>query len=158
MAAPYLTPDNPSEKPTSIPELAKGAVIGTALGIVLPLVSQTKMQQHLEKVFIPAPLSDDFRDTWLPRYTRFESLMAMMTDKNNMLKTLNEVRDGMKSLKCPVYVIFGEKDAVCSVENQKRSSPNVSGGETAVDPEAGHAAALARRRLHKNHKEALQIQ
>lgn len=160
MAAPYLTPDNPSEKPTSIPELAKGAVIGTALGIVLPLVSQTKMQQHLEKVFIPAPLSDDFRDTWLPRYTRFESLMAMMTDKNNMLKTLNEVRDGMKSLKCPVYVIFGEKDAVCSVENQKKVIAEcIPAAKLQSIPEAGHALPLSHAEdCIRTIKEALQIQ
>lgn len=160
MTAPYLTPDNPSEKPTSIPDLAKGAVLGTALGLVLPLVSQTKMQQHLEKVFMPTPLADDFRETWLPRYTRFESLMAMMTDKNNMLKTLNEVKEGMKGLKCPVYVIFGEKDAVCSVEKQKQIIAEcIPTAKQQSIPEGGHALPLTHTEdCIRTIKEALQIQ
>ncbi len=143
MAAPYLVPDNPAEKPSPLPDLAKGAVIGTALGLFMPLLSQTKMQQHLEKVFAPTPLADDFRDTWLPRYTRFESLMAMMTDKNTMLRTYDAVKEGVSKISCPVIMILGEKDAVCSIENQKQFVTERLPGATIVSiSDAGHALPL----------------
>lgn len=143
MAAPYLVPDNPAEKPSALPDLAKGAVIGTALGLFMPLLSQTKMQQHLERVFAPVPLAEEYRDTWLPRYTRFESLMAMMTDKNTMLRTYDAVKEGFSKISCPIIMILGEKDAVCSAENQKQFVSERLPGATIVSiPDAGHALPL----------------
>ena len=109
---------------------------------------------------MPAPLADDFRETWLPRYTRFESLMAMMTDKNNMLRTQSDVLAGMKEVKCPVYVIFGEKDAVCSVENQKKIIAEcIPAAKQSSIADAGHALPLSHAEdCVKIIKEALQLQ
>lgn len=140
MLAPYLTPDNLNEKPSSIPSLSRGAFLGTVLGIVLPLAAQGKMQKHLENVFYPAQLSEEYLETWLPRYTRFESLLAVMVDKNAMLETLKEVHDGIPSLKCPVYAVLGAKDRVCSVENQKKLIQTGLPSASIIElPEAGHA-------------------
>ncbi len=116
--APYLTPDNPKEEPSSIPNLAKGAILGTLLGAVLPILSQNKMKSHLEKVFLPEKVSDEYLETWLPRYTRFESLMATMSDKNSMLYILEQVHEKMAEIKCPVTAIIGKEDQVCSAKNQ----------------------------------------
>lgn len=144
MLAPYLTPDNPSESPTSIPSLAKGAFLGTILGIVMPLAAQSKMQKHLENAFFPQSVSEEFLETWLPRYTRFESLLAMMVDKNSMLATLKEVHEGMAGLKCPVHVIIGNKDRVCSQENQKKLLQEKIPSVKIIElPEAGHALLLS---------------
>lgn len=140
MAAPYLIPDNPAEKPSSLPDLAKGAFLGTILGIVLPLASQTRMQKHIENVFSPAPVPDDYVETWLPRYTRFETLMAVMTDKNAMLNTLKEVHDGLKNIHCPVFVLIGEQDKICSVENNKKLlNDNLPEAKLRIIAEGGHA-------------------
>lgn len=116
--APYLTPDDKKEEPSSIPNLAKGAILGTFLGAVLPLLSQNKMKSHLEKVFHPQPLTEEYLETWLPRYTRFETLMAMMSDKNSMLYILDKVHEQLADIKCPVTVIIGKEDKVCSPQNQ----------------------------------------
>ncbi|MEW6710126.1 MAG: alpha/beta hydrolase [Candidatus Riflebacteria bacterium] len=116
--APYLTPDNPKEDPSSIPNLAKGAILGTFFGVVLPLLSQNKMTSHLQKVFAPQALPDEYLETWLPRYTRFETLMAMMADKNSMLDILGQVHEQMSGLKCQVTAIVGKEDKVCSPLNQ----------------------------------------
>ncbi len=116
--APYLTPDNTKEEPSSLPNLAKGAILGTFLGAVLPILSQNKMKSHLEKVFSPQKLSEEYLETWLPRYTRFETLMAMMSDKNSMLYILDQVHEKMTEIKCPVTVIIGKEDLVCSAKNQ----------------------------------------
>lgn len=143
MAAPFLTPDNANEKPSSLPDLAKGAFIGTILGIVLPLVSQARMQNHIENVFFPAPVPEDFVETWLPRYTRFETLMAVMTDKNSMLTTLKEVHEGMKSIHCPVFVMLGDKDKVCFPENQRKLlSENLPAAKLRNIAEGGHAIPM----------------
>ncbi|NCB38855.1 MAG: alpha/beta hydrolase [Erysipelotrichia bacterium] len=140
MLAPYLMPDNPSEKPSSLPELAKGALLGTILGIILPLLSQTRMQKHIENVFSPLAVPADFLETWLPRYTRFETLMAMMTDKNAMLTTLKEVHEGIKSLECPVVALIGDKDMVCSAEAQKKLiADTIPGAQIRILQDAGHS-------------------
>lgn len=116
--APYLTPDDPNEDPSSIPNLARGAILGTFLGALLPLISQGKMKSHLERVFYPQQVGHDYLETWLPRYTRFESLMAMMSDKNSMLYILDQVHEQLSSIKCPVTAILGKEDRVCSASNQ----------------------------------------
>lgn len=116
--SPYLVPDNKLESPSSIPEMARGAILGTFFGVVLPLLTQNKMTAHLKRVFSPERLPEEYLETWLPRYTRFETLMAMMTDKNSMLEVLNEVHEGLTKIKCPVHAMVGLKDKVCSSKNQ----------------------------------------
>jgi pimeloyl-ACP methyl ester carboxylesterase len=143
MAAPYLTPDNPDEKPSSLPDLAKGAILGTALGILLPLLSQNRMLKHLENLFSPGQLTDEYRETWMPRYTRFESMMALMTDKNSMLKTLEEVKNNLKTIKCPIVALIGDKDAVCSYENQKNLlKESLPEAALQIITDGGHALPL----------------
>ncbi|EKD82834.1 MAG: alpha/beta hydrolase fold protein [uncultured bacterium] len=143
MLAPFVMPQNPEEKPSSLPTMARGAVIGTILGILLPLLSQTKMQQHLERVFEPGQLSDEYLETWLPRFTRFETLMAIMTDKNAMLQSLKEVHERLHEIKCPVQVLIGDGDKVCSPEQQtallSEKLPSVKISRLA---DAGHALNL----------------
>ncbi len=143
MLSPYLIPDNANESPTSIPNLSKGAFLGTILGIAMPLLSQTKMQKHLENTFAPAQTPDDYIETWLPRYTRFESLLAMMTDKNAMLSSLKEVHERMPEIKSPVHALIGDKDKVCSSENQKQLlQAKFPRTKISSLPEGGHALPL----------------
>lgn len=143
MAAPFLVPDKKSEKPSSVPELAKGAILGTLLGIALPVLSQKRMQQHLENVFAPKAPSQEYIDTWLPRYTRFEALIAMMQDKNAMLKTMNEVKAGIKEIDCPVFAIIGAKDVICSADAQRGFiSEALPSATIRLLEDAGHAIPL----------------
>ncbi len=143
MFAPYIKPDNPNEKPSAIPGLAKGALIGTFLGITMPMLAQNKMQQHIEKAFSPVQPPAEFVETWLPRFTRFETLLAVMTDKNAMLNTLTEVQEKLKEIKCPLHAIFGEKDRICSVENQKNIlKENLPKSHFESVAEGGHAILM----------------
>lgn len=143
MLAPFVTPQNTGEKPSSLPDLARGAITGTLLGILLPLLSQTKMQQHLARVFAPGKVSDDYLEIWLPRYTRFESLMAMMTDKNAMLNSLAEVHDRLPEIKCPIQVLVGDSDKVCSPEKQIELLEKLSAVKIEHLPDAGHALNIS---------------
>ncbi|MBU1107660.1 MAG: alpha/beta hydrolase [Candidatus Riflebacteria bacterium] len=140
MLAPFVMPQDLNEKPSSLPNMARGAIIGTVLGIVLPLLSQTKMQQHLERVFAPGTLDEDYLETWLPRFTRFETLMAMITDKNAMLQSIKEVHERLPEIKCPVHVLIGDGDKVCSPDQQvtllSEKLPDVKISRLA---DAGHA-------------------
>lgn len=141
--APYLTPDDPHEDPSRIPNLAKGAIIGTFLGAVLPLLSQNKMKNHIEKVFAPQPVSEEFLETWLPRYTRFETLMALMSDKNSMLYILDKVHEQLPTIKCPVTAIVGKKDEVCRPDSQIELIKNkLSQAEIHEIDNAGHGLPL----------------
>lgn len=118
MLAPFVMPNDPGEKPSSLPDLGRGAILGTILGILMPLLSQTKMQQHLEALFAPGKVSEDYLEIWMPRYTRFESLMATITDKNAMLQSLKEVHERLPEIKCPIQVLIGDGDKVCSPDQQ----------------------------------------
>lgn len=143
--APYLIPDNKKEKPSSIPGLAKGAILGTLLGVMLPALSQSKMEKHLEKVYAPDRLPDTYLETWLPRYTRFESLLAMMNDKNMMLEILEEVHDKLGEIKCPVSVLAGKEDKVCSSENQlELVKEKIKDAKIKILQDAGHGLPLVR--------------
>jgi pimeloyl-ACP methyl ester carboxylesterase len=143
--APYLIPDNKNEKPSGIPGLAKGAILGTLLGALLPALSQSKMEKHLEKVYAPDRLPDSYLETWLPRYTRFESLLAMMNDKNMMLEILDEVHGKLDEIKCPVRVLAGREDKVCSSENQvELVKEKIKNAEIKVLPDTGHGLPLVK--------------
>jgi pimeloyl-ACP methyl ester carboxylesterase len=143
MLAPFLSPDRIDEKPSSIPTLAKGALIGTILGILMPSLSQNKLTEHIENLFAPAPVPADFMETWLPRYTRFETLLAVITDKNAMLNTIKEVHNGIAALKCPVRALLGAKDKVCSSEKQKQLLSEKLPESMIIElPDAGHALNL----------------
>lgn len=143
MMAPYLTPDNPKEKPSSIPNLSRGAFLGTFFGTLMPMLAQGKMQKHIENVFAPANLPEEYLETWLPRYTRFESLLAMMTDKNTMLESLNEVHQRMPEIKCPIQVLIGDKDLVCCADKQKKLlQEKMPHAQITSLPEGGHGLPL----------------
>lgn len=143
MLAPFITPEDLFENPSSLPELARGAIVGTLLGILMPLLSQTKMQQHLERVFAPGKVSDEYLEIWMPRYTRFESLMAMITDKNAMLRSLTEVHVRLPEIKCPVQVLLGEADKVCAPDRQVALLEKLPAVKVSRLPDAGHALNLS---------------
>ena len=118
LIAPFMKPNDSSEKPSSIPALSKNPIIGTILGVLLPLLTPNKMTSHFENVFHPEEVALDYIETYLPRYTRFETLIAMMSDKNSMINICKEVHQDLNKIKCPVNVISGKMDAVCSAEEQ----------------------------------------
>jgi pimeloyl-ACP methyl ester carboxylesterase len=115
---PFIAPNDKNEKPSSIPQLAKNPLLGTILGILLPLLSPAKMKTHLQNVFFPEQVTEDFLEIYLPRYTRFESLLATIGDKNSMIEILSDLHEKMAQIKCDTTVISGLKDAVCSAEEQ----------------------------------------
>ena len=144
MLAPFLVPKDLGEKPSSIPELSRGAILGTIFGILMPLLSQTKMQEHLESVFAPGKVSEEYLETWMPRYTRFETLMAMISDKNSLLQTFKELHERLSEIKCPIQVLIGDGDRVCSPDKQasllSEKLPNVKLVRLA---DAGHSLNLS---------------
>ncbi len=117
---PFVTPNDKNETPSSIPQLSKNPLLGTILGILLPLLSPPKMKKHLQNVFHPEEVSEEFLEAYLPRYTRFESLLATISDKNSMLEILSEVHEKLAQIECNTIVISGLKDSVCSAEEQNQ--------------------------------------
>ncbi len=118
LVAPFLTPNNTSEKISAIPGLAKNPFIGTIMGVLFPILTTGKLISHFENVFYPEKVPDSYQETYLPRFTRFESLIATISDKNSMIELLSEVHEGISNIKCPITIISGKKDKVCPADKQ----------------------------------------
>ena len=140
LIAPFVEPDNKNEKTSSLPNLARNAFIGTLMGVVLPSLAQNKMMKHFENVFYPQKAPDEYVNKYLPRYTRFEEIIATVTDKNTMIETKAEVYEKMSDIKSDVTVVSGVEDRVCSPKKQIELLKSKLSNLKVVEIEgAGHA-------------------
>ena len=79
----------------------------------------------------------------MPRYTRFESLLANYIDINEMLSTYNEVYEKLSNTKITVKVLFGRKDKFMDIENQSRNIKQCfPEAKIMVEDELGHALPI----------------
>lgn len=117
MLAPYVDSVG-SKKTSSIPKIAQRQIPGTVLAVLLPFLSQSKIEKHLNNQFAPEIIDQEFLEDMLPKYCRFENIISTIKDKNAMIDTLQEVQEKMSQISCPVSVLAGEKDAVCDANEQ----------------------------------------
>ena len=138
LIAPFVAPTDPNEAPSRIPGLATSPFFGTILGLLLPSLSSGKVQAHLARVYRPAVIPEETLERELNRYTRFESLIAMMTDKNTMLELRQEVMGRLGEIKCPVAAISGAQDEVCSTDRQMEALSGLPQFDKKILEQAGH--------------------
>lgn len=139
---PQIVPDNPKDKVSSIPKWAKGALLGSIFGIWLPNEYQSIFTELLNKVYMPLVPSEDYADRWLQKFTRFESIIAYLTDKNNLISIQKELKEELKKINLPVYALFGGKDAFSNLERQKEAIEMIPNVQHRVCEEAGHYMPL----------------
>lgn len=140
LVAPFIVPDDKKVKISSIPKLSKNFFLGTFFGVLLPHFAQDKMKMHFDNVYHPIEVPDEYYEKYLPRFTRFEAIIATMTDKNTMVEVMTEVHDRLSEIKCPVSVISGMQDKVCSQKNQLELLKSKIADIKVVEIEdAGHA-------------------
>ncbi|HNV70276.1 MAG TPA: alpha/beta hydrolase, partial [Candidatus Ozemobacteraceae bacterium] len=120
LIAPFVQPRDPNESPSAIPGMAKGYFLRSLLGIAMPFLAQSKLRQHLARVWEPAEIPSLTLEDELHQYTVFEILLATMNDKNDLLKLFKEVQGKLGEIKCPSLAVAGEKDAVCDASEQLR--------------------------------------
>ncbi len=120
LISPFIQPRDPNESPSAIPGMAKGYFLRSFFGIVMPFLAQSKLRQHLQRVWEPAEIPSLTLEDELRQYTVFETLLATMNDKNDLLKLLKEVQGKLDAISCPVLAVTGDKDAVCDSTEQLR--------------------------------------
>lgn len=143
LLSPFVVPEG--LKRSNLPSLSKNALMGTFFGIVKPLLAQKTALQRVTAAFSPVEPTADYLETWLPRLTRFETLLAEAVDNNQMLETHEEVFEVLKgrSAEMPVRALFGAEDALMDVETQKKAILELfSQAQVSVEAGAGHALPL----------------
>ena len=139
LVSPYLVPQDLSVKQSGIPGMAKSPFWGTILGLLLPTLSGGKIKAHLSRVHLPKTIPEATLAKELNRYGKFESLVAMIADKNAMIELREEILKRLGEIRCPVSLISGKQDEVCSTEKQvvvvENSFPNL---RKLILDEAGH--------------------
>ncbi|MFZ2956929.1 MAG: alpha/beta hydrolase [Candidatus Ozemobacteraceae bacterium] len=140
LIAPYVVPANLNEQPSGIPSLARGAFIGTVLGLILPFFAPGKMRTHLQRVYEPGTAPESIIEDRVNEYGRFEHLMATMHDKNEMLRLIPEVYEKMKDIRVPTLFAGGVRDAICDINVQaEKITGAIPGCEKTFIEDAGHA-------------------
>jgi pimeloyl-ACP methyl ester carboxylesterase len=143
LLSPFVLPEG--LKRSSLPSLSKNALMGTFFGIVKPLLAQKTALQRVTAAFSPVEPSAEYLETWLPRLTRFETLLAEAVDNNQMLETHKEVFEALKGRgdEMPVRVLFGADDALINVETQKKALLELfAHAQITTEAGAGHALPL----------------
>ena len=139
LIAPFIQPRDPNESPSSVPGMAKGYFLRSLLGIAMPFLAQSKIRQHLARVWEPAEIPSTTLDEELRLYTVFEALLSTLNDKNDMLALLTQVHGQLGEITCPVLTIVGEKDAVCDPMTQlKILGEKLPGLKKVQVPDGGH--------------------
>ncbi|MBF0500172.1 MAG: alpha/beta hydrolase [Candidatus Riflebacteria bacterium] len=139
LIAPFVVPPDPGEQPSRIPSLARGAVLGTILGIAMPMFAPGKVRSHVTRVYEPDKAPEEFIDDRVNEYGRFEHMMATMQDKNDMLQLLKDVHEKMKDIRLPVMAVSGTRDAICDANAQLEKIGITGSCEKTLIENAGHA-------------------
>ncbi len=141
LISPYINPVN--ESISTVPNWIKNPIVSTFLGIVKPLTETDKITKRIKNIFYPTEVSQAYLEKWLPRFTRFESLLANYNDINDMLNTYNEVYEKLSNIKMTVKVLFGRKDNFMDIENQSRHIKQCfPEAKISVEEELGHSLPL----------------
>ncbi len=135
---PLIELNNPKESISNIPNQAKGAFMGTILGIFLPNKYYDIFGNMFNKMFAPEIVPEDFSELWLQRYTKFENIVAYLNDKNIQIKILNELKEEMKKFSFPTFALIGGKDSYTDVEKQKEAISLIPNSKIEISNEAGH--------------------
>ena len=138
MINPQIVPDNPKAGCSIIPNLAKGAFLGTIFGVWLPNEYNEIFTERIEKLYSPTVPNDDEKERWVQRFSRFESVIAFLTDNNTQIKIQSELTQEVSNLKTPVYALFGEKDALSNLKAQQDFVATIPGAKSETAAEAGH--------------------
>ena len=135
---PYISPESPDDKLSSLPKFAKNFFIGTILGIFVPYDYETIFTKRITDTFSPEKPSEDYIDNSLQRIARFESILAFINDNNIRIKIQNELKEEMKKISVPSFAVFGSKDAITNIEKQKEIISLIPNIKTEISESNGH--------------------
>lgn len=125
---PSIIPDNSRERVSIIPNFAKGALIGSILGIFLPSDYDDYFRKLIQNVFLPEIPTDDYMEVCLERFERYENIISYIIDKNVRIQIQKELKENLSRISCPVSALIGNKDGLSDLKGQKEilsSIPNI---------------------------------
>lgn len=116
---PTVALDNPRERISIIPDYSKGAITGSILGIFLPINYHEIFNTFIKNLFLPEKPSDDYVELCIERFKRYENIIWYLIDKNIQIKIQDELKDNLKNFSFPTFALFGGKDGISNLNNQK---------------------------------------
>ena len=135
---PYLVPEKPNTSLSKVPDYSKGFLIGSILGISLPINYRPVFEQYLNDLFLPEKPSEDFVELWLPRLLRFENIIAYLSDNNILIQIQDELKEEMKKISVPTYALFGAKDGLTDIEKQRETVSLIPNAVLETSESNGH--------------------
>ena len=136
---PYIIPEYCGDNTFSLaPKYAKGFLIGSILGVMLPYNYEDIFDQRIRDQFRPEIPKEDYLDVNTQRYSRFESVVAFLNDNNIRINIQDELKEEMKKLSNPCFALFGGKDAINNIQTQQEAISLIANSKTETLEEAGH--------------------
>jgi len=116
LVAPFISAKE-TDKASSIPRMMKLPVINKIISMIAPIAADGKLKKHLANVFSPESLDPARLKAYLVEYETIESVLATVTDKNELIDSAIDPSK-MKKVECPCVVICGKKDMVINSVGQ----------------------------------------
>jgi pimeloyl-ACP methyl ester carboxylesterase len=137
-------------------------VIGNILSYTIwPLASRLTWKLAMNRLFAPAPISQEFSACLEPLTLRPKTVRAMGEDTAAMIPAAKRLSVEYGHVGAPVTVIAGEDDRIVSPEQSRRLQSVMRLASLDIVPGVGHmvhhsavdevAAVIERRMIHANH-------
>ncbi|MBQ3643556.1 MAG: alpha/beta hydrolase [Candidatus Riflebacteria bacterium] len=135
---PLIATATPNESTSSIPYFAKGPLTGSILGIWLPMAYPQVLTDLLNQLFQPEKPSEEFAESWLQKFIRFENVVAYQTDRNIQIKIQDELKEEMKKISLKTYALYGAKDGYTDISRQQEIVNLIPGVKSETSESSGH--------------------
>jgi pimeloyl-ACP methyl ester carboxylesterase len=135
---PLIATAAPNESTSSIPYFAKGPLTGSILGIWLPMAYPQVLTDLLNQLFQPEKPSEEYAESWLQKFIRFENVVAYQTDRNIQIKIQDELKEEMKKLSLKTYALYGAKDGYTDINRQQEVVNLIPGVKSETNESTGH--------------------
>ncbi|MBP5469906.1 MAG: alpha/beta hydrolase [Candidatus Riflebacteria bacterium] len=135
---PYIIPEYNDSSISLAPKFAKGFLIGSILGVMLPYNYEDIFEQRIKDTFKPETPKEEYLDVLIQRYSRFESVVAFLNDNNIRINIQDELKEEMKKLSLPAFALFGAKDSINKIQTQQEAISLIPNVKTETLEEAGH--------------------
>ena len=92
----------------------------------------------LNQLFQPEKPSEEFAESWLQKFIRFENVVAYQTDRNIQIKIQDELKEEMKKISLKTYALYGAKDGYTDISRQQEIVNLIPGVKSETSESSGH--------------------
>ncbi len=135
---PYVVPDKSNASVSKVPDYSKGFLMGSILGLYLPINYKSYFVKYLNDLFLPEKPTEDYLELWLQRLLRFENIIAYLTDNNVLIQIQDQLKEELKKISVPTFALFGAKDSLTNIEQQKEMLSLIPNAKIETSELSGH--------------------